>query len=156
MVVEVRELSADPVEHAYREHGEKLWRSLVLFSGDPDIASNAVAEAFAQAIEAGPRIRSIDRWVWRTAFILARAMFQERGRTVAGLPTGSYSVSEASMELALALPRLSPKQRTAVVLYYFADLPVAEVARTMGSTAAACRCSPPQSQNPAPDAFGDR
>ena len=36
------------------------------------------------------------------------------------------------MALRAALPKLSPRARTAVVLHYLADLPVSEVARAMG------------------------
>jgi DNA-directed RNA polymerase specialized sigma24 family protein len=34
-------------EVTYREHGARLWRSVLLYSGDPEVASDAVAEAFA-------------------------------------------------------------------------------------------------------------
>ena len=38
------------LERIYREQGERMWRSLLAFSGDPEISSDAVAEAFAQAL----------------------------------------------------------------------------------------------------------
>jgi DNA-directed RNA polymerase specialized sigma24 family protein len=43
----------NPVERTYRAQAERLWRALVLFCGDQEIASDAVSEAFAQAISRG-------------------------------------------------------------------------------------------------------
>jgi len=125
-----------PIERAYRENGAKLWRAIVLFAGDRDIASEAVSEAFAQALRGETQIESADRWVWRTAFVLARGMLKDRQWT-GSVPELPYTEPEAGFELRLALLRLSPSQRAAVVLFYFADLPTIEVARRMGTSTAA-------------------
>jgi predicted RNA polymerase sigma factor len=37
----------DAVERVWREQGARLWRSLVAFTGDGEVASDAMAEAFA-------------------------------------------------------------------------------------------------------------
>src|SRR5438445_186121 len=50
-----------------------LWRSLVAYSGDREIASDAMAEAFAQAIARGDAIRDPTAWVWKVSFLLVRA-----------------------------------------------------------------------------------
>ena len=42
----------DAVEQTYRTKAERLWRALVLLSSDRELASDAVGEAFAQAIAA--------------------------------------------------------------------------------------------------------
>lgn len=52
-------------EDLYREHGAHLWRSVLLYSGDPEIASDAVAEAFAQAIRRGDEVHNPLAWVTR-------------------------------------------------------------------------------------------
>jgi DNA-directed RNA polymerase specialized sigma24 family protein len=55
-------VATDPdlsVEAVYREHGAHLWRSLLLYTGDRDVASDAVAEAFAQAIRRGDEVRKV-------------------------------------------------------------------------------------------------
>jgi DNA-directed RNA polymerase specialized sigma24 family protein len=52
--VETAETSAPSVaERLYREEGRRLWWALVAYSGDEDVASDAVAEAFAPS--PGPR-----------------------------------------------------------------------------------------------------
>ena len=68
----------DDVERTYKEQSEKLWRSLLLFSGDPEVASDAVAEAFAQVLRRGAAVRDVDRWVWTAAFRIARGELKRR------------------------------------------------------------------------------
>jgi hypothetical protein len=40
-----------------------MWRALLVFAGDAEVASDAVAEAFAQALRRGGEIRDPKRWV---------------------------------------------------------------------------------------------
>jgi hypothetical protein len=50
------------VEAVYRARGTKLWRALLAFTSDPDLASDALAEAFAQVLarrDTGPRSRGV-------------------------------------------------------------------------------------------------
>ena len=42
--------TANAIERVYRQHGDAIWRAVLAFSGDREIASDAVAEAFAQAL----------------------------------------------------------------------------------------------------------
>jgi RNA polymerase sigma-70 factor (ECF subfamily) len=133
----VTEAAGTGLERVYREHGERLWRAVYLFSGDRELASDAVAEAFAQALRRGDEIRAPERWVWRTAFLVARGMLKERGHMVAAVAERGYTMDASMLELLDALRALSPAQRAAVVLHYYADRPVREVATLLGSTPAA-------------------
>lgn len=75
-------VSAEPghsLERLYREDGARLWRALLAFSGDREVASDAVAEAFAQALGRGDAIRQPDRWVWRAAFRIAAGELEAGG-----------------------------------------------------------------------------
>ena len=47
--------STQQLEALYRDDGDRLWRALLVFAGDPEVASDAVAEAFAQALRRGRR-----------------------------------------------------------------------------------------------------
>jgi len=127
------------VEAVYREHGDRLWRAVLAFSGDREIASDAVAEAFAQVLRRGAEVRSPQAWVWRAAFRIAGGMLKERGRTTVFGDEGSYEMAERADELVSALRRLSPKQRASVVLHHYAGYPVKEVASILRSTAPAVR-----------------
>ena len=133
----VTEDAGTGLERVYREHGERLWRAVYLFSGDREVASDAVAEAFAQALRRGDEIRAPERWVWRTAFLVARGMLKERGHMIAVVPERGYETAPPMLELLDALRALSPAQRAAIVLHYYADRSVREVADLMGSTPAA-------------------
>ncbi|TMG41211.1 MAG: hypothetical protein E6H92_00855, partial [Chloroflexi bacterium] len=112
--------SQDAVEALYRTQGERIWRAVMAYTQDPDLASDAVAEAFAQALVRGSAIRSPARWVWRTAFRIAAGMLQERSRSVRLAGTESYLMRDLGGELLTGLARLPAKQRAALVLFYYA------------------------------------
>jgi RNA polymerase sigma-70 factor, ECF subfamily len=128
------------VERLYREQGDRMWRAVLAFASDPDVASDAVAEAFAQALRRGDAVRDPERWVWRTAFRIAGGMLKERRRIGPEQDVGlSYEMDPPARELIDALRGLSPRQRTAVVLHHAAGYPVREVAAILGSTPAAVK-----------------
>ena len=131
--VAVARSSASAIEDLYRADGDRLWRSVCAFAGDPDVASDAVAEAFAQALRRGEQIRDARAWVWRTAFKLAAGDLKRRRTLVHGeLPESAYREAELDGELMVALQQLTDGQRAAIVLHYYADLPVAEISRRTG------------------------
>jgi RNA polymerase sigma-70 factor (ECF subfamily) len=99
------------------------------------VASDAVAEAFAQALRRGDAIRSPDRWVWRTAFRIATGEMGRRREEVQA--NDEYEVAPETTELLGALRRLPAKQRASVVLHYHAGHSLKEVAQIIGSTPSA-------------------
>jgi RNA polymerase sigma-70 factor (ECF subfamily) len=136
----VREVAADatPIERVYREQSGRLWRAVFAYAGDREIANDAVAEAFMQAIRRGPGLRAPERWVWRVAFRVAAGQLKERRRTV-GEADAPYEMGEPVLDVLRALARLSPRQRAAIVLHHYAGYPVREVASILGSTPPAVR-----------------
>lgn len=127
------------LEDVYREHGSRLWRAVLAFTGDPEVANDAVAEAFAQALRRGSAIHSPLAWIWRAAFRIAAGSLKERTPNTGIVAEGRYEAAEPAAELLAALGRLSPKQRAAVVLHHYAGYPVQEVAAILGSTGPAVR-----------------
>jgi RNA polymerase sigma-70 factor, ECF subfamily len=128
------------IESLYRERGDRIWRGLLAFSGDPEVASDAMAEAFAQVLRRGDEIRDPERWIWRAAFRIAAGELRDRRRTVETTKAiGSYEMEEPARDLVVALRALSERQRAAVVLHDAAGFPAREVARIVGSTEAAIR-----------------
>lgn len=71
------------VERLYREQGQKLWWAVLAYAGDREVASDAVAEAFAQVLRRGAAVRSPDKWVWRAAFKIAAGELKRRSQAVA-------------------------------------------------------------------------
>jgi RNA polymerase sigma-70 factor, ECF subfamily len=138
-VVEGEEPSSarEVVERMWREQGPKLFRSLTAFTGDPDLASDAMAETFAQALGRGSDLRHTDRWIWRTAFLIAKGELQQRRRreTAALEDMPAQPMPEPVADIVAAMRTLSPNQRLAAILMLYADLPARDAARVMG-------CSP--------------
>jgi len=124
-------------EELYRAQGSRLLRNLLLYSGDREIANDAVAEAFAQAIRRGEAVRDPLAWVTRAAFRIAAGALKERRRTDYPLAEQTYEMPEPAIELVETLARLSPKQRAAVILHYRDGYTLAEVADIIGSTTSA-------------------
>ena len=125
------------IERTYRQQADRLWRALVLFSGDPEIANDAVSEAFAQAIARGSAIDHLDRWVWRSAFVIARGELKARGRHTHEVPDLPDDVPPETVDLVKALASLSPKQRASIVLHHYAGYSTKETAAIIGSTSGA-------------------
>ena len=128
----------DRVEAAYRQHSAKMWRALLAYSGDPDVASDALAEAFAQALRREGAIRHVERWVWRAAFRIAAGELKSRRRYApeVDLPVDD---DDPIFDLGHALLAVSPRQRASLFLYYYGGYPPGEIARMIGSTQSAVR-----------------
>ncbi|MDP9317972.1 MAG: sigma-70 family RNA polymerase sigma factor [Actinomycetota bacterium] len=123
----------------YRTTGLVLWRAIYAYSGGRrDVADDAVAEAFARAIQHDGAIRRPESWLYRTAFRIAAAELR-RTRHLVQLQDRAHDEPVDVTELLDALRSLSPNQRAAVFLFYQVDLPIREVARLMGTSAAAVK-----------------
>jgi RNA polymerase sigma-70 factor (ECF subfamily) len=131
-------------ESLFRAHYRSLVQSLALISGgDEEAAADAVGDAFLELEENWDKVTSYDNpaaWVRRVALNRLsnqRRSLTRRTRTLLRLqPQTDETPGEArAADLALRheLSRLPLKQRTAVVLFCFADLSVAEVAEPWAS-----------------------
>ena len=103
-------------DRLFREDGPGLWRTMVAFTGGRrDIAEEAVAEAFARALQHAPGIRDPIPWMYRTAFRIARDELKRDARRGPAVDSGSEDPAGTG-ELLRALRQLSPNQRAAIVL----------------------------------------
>jgi RNA polymerase sigma-70 factor (ECF subfamily) len=126
----------EDIERVWRAHRGAIFRALVAWTGDQEVASDAVAEAFAQALGRGDALETPERWIWKAAFRIAAGELADRRRTGAG-PTPaqvSATLPEPIVDLVAALRTLSPNQRTAAVLHFYADLSTKDVAYVLGCT----------------------
>ena len=121
-------------DRLYREAGAGLWRALYAVAGGRrDVAEEALAEAFARAVEHREHIRSPIPWIYRTAFRVARRELElERRRGTATEATVEQEIPIDLEELVRALRSLSPNQRAAIVLRFEGDLDISEIADRMG------------------------
>lgn len=124
------------LERLFRDDGARLWRALFAFCGSGEIADEARAEAFAQAVRRWrqePVPRSTAGWVWTTAFKIARGLLKDAHRQLDGPDQVLITEIPPPVDhLVKALACLSPRQRQAVVLFDYADRPIAEVASSLG------------------------
>ena len=128
------------VEAVYRDDGDRLWRALFAFAGDESVASDAAAEAFAQALRRGPAIRDVRAWVWGSAFQLAKGdLKRQSGVRFGPMPEGTFHDAHPDEQLLAALQRLTQQQRAVIVLHYYVDCPVSEIARRTGINPLAVR-----------------
>jgi len=129
------------LERVYRDVGPKLWRSLYAASGDREVADEALAETFAQALRRGDELRSPEDWVWVAAFRVARGLMKARSthpapsglQLVPGTANDDPPLADDIVRALLALPA---QQRLAVVLHDYADRPMAEVTSALAVTRA--------------------
>jgi RNA polymerase sigma-70 factor (ECF subfamily) len=127
------------VEAVYRSHGGVVWRAVLAMSaGSREVADEATSEAFARLFAYRDGVRDPVAWVFHTAFGVARKELGRQGvMSEEPVPEGVASAGSAlPADLTGLLRPLSPDQRIAVFLHYFADLPVGEVARLSGSPVA--------------------
>jgi RNA polymerase sigma-70 factor (ECF subfamily) len=136
-VQDIRVSETSGLEELYRSQGPRVWRALLAFAGDHDVADDALDEAFVQALARGDELRDPLAWIWRVAFRIAAGELKDRRRAGELLGEGpSYTLPEPLLHVFAALDALSPNQRLAIVLHDYADRPVSEVAATIGASRA--------------------
>jgi RNA polymerase sigma factor (sigma-70 family) len=126
--------SEGDLERLYRADGERLWRSLVLSFGDRELAADAMAEAFAQALHRGRAIRDPQRWVWKAAYRIAAGEKHRGGRVMAWVDDATTEIDESIVDLLRALERLTPKQRDSVILADYAGYSHRAIASVLGTS----------------------
>ena len=128
----------------FRIEYPKLVRSLYLIVHDVEHARDLSQEAFIQLFDRWRRISRYERpqaWVRRVGIRLAvRAVRRERLRPHVERELEAGAVPKPlDLDVLRAVRTLSPSQRAAVVLFYFEDLPVEEVADALGCTEATAK-----------------
>lgn len=126
----------------YAAEFPRLAGALSLYCGDRELAAELAQDAMAQACRHWQRIRHFDSpaaWVHRVGMNLANSAHR---RTLLHRKAPSSSPSSSGtgdpgtvLAVRAAVSRLPQRQKAAVVLRYFVDLPVEEVAALM-------KCSP--------------
>ena len=132
----------EAIESAYRDYGTQLWRGVYAYSGGrSDIADDAVAEAFARALEGTERIRSLLPWLYRVAFRQAAERLRRESSLgpLEDVPEADDTRGETGNTSLDALALLTPPQRAVVFLFYYADLSTADIADATESNRIAVR-----------------
>lgn len=113
-------------------------RTAYLITSDREEASDVAQEAFARAYQRWSSVSGMERpgaWVQRVAANLAIS-WRRRRRFVSDLPIDEdamgASLDDSEVEIVEALQFLTPAQRAVLVLRYYGDQPVKDVARALG------------------------
>ncbi|MDQ1521378.1 MAG: polymerase sigma-70 factor, subfamily [Actinomycetota bacterium] len=116
----------------------RLVSTVGLVTGDIDVASDAVDEACARAWERlrrGKEIDSLVAWVRVVALNVARGRFRRRAterrardRLAAREVAPLASEAAVAIDVQRALAELPRRQREVVVLHYFVDLSIDDIA----------------------------
>ena len=128
------------VEAVYRSVHARLWRALLSYTGDAELASDAEAEAFAQALRRGDAIDDVAAWVWRSAFSIAGGLLASRSRSSGVEPAEGSTPQSGSVAEFLGLRGdLSPQQRACIALRYIGEYTSPEIGGMLGTSAATVR-----------------
>jgi RNA polymerase sigma-70 factor (ECF subfamily) len=132
---------SEEIGDLYRREGARLWRAVFAYAQDPAIASDAVAEAFAQCLGRGEAVRDPRAWVWQAAFRLAGGELKRRGATttLSEVQDVVIPADQAPGELLDALRQLSPNQRATLILRFYAGYGTDEVASILAMARATVR-----------------
>ena|SRR5687767_6230310 len=128
----------------YRREYPRLARAMFAYTGDREVACEVAQEAMARSWSHWARVARFANpaaWTCRVAMNLANSKW--RRRLLARHVAAEGSTNEAAVDIDVgmrlavrqAVAELPRRQRTAVVLRYFVDLSVEDVARLM-------RCRP--------------
>jgi RNA polymerase sigma factor (sigma-70 family) len=125
-------------EDAFRSLAPRLWRAVLLYSGSPDVASDAVSEAFTQAMASRQEIRNPQAWIWTSAFKIAAAELARRADPAepVDIPSPEGVDAASLVDLVRALAQVSEMQRRALILRHYMGFSNVEIARILGSTPA--------------------
>ncbi len=123
-------------------------RSVAVYSGSLELAQDATQEAFARALVRWRVVSGYDRpgaWVRRVALRCVtrhrrRSDSERRARERLAPPAGNeIEQSIASADVARAIATLPRRQRAAVVLRYYEQLDIDEIAAVLGTAPAPAR-----------------
>ncbi len=133
------EVDTEPsLERLFEAEAQRILRALVAYTGDWEIASDAMAEAFSQALASSRELRSPRRWVWSVAFRVAAGELKLKGRKRPMIES-EYEMPEPPLDLIAALAKISPTQRAALILRHYSGYSTREIAEILGSSAATVR-----------------
>lgn len=128
-----RKLITPSLEEVFRRDYPRLVRAAWLISGSREAAEDLVQDVFAGILAAGHLPNDPGHYIHQAVINRVRSWQRrqslERRRATEPPP---MATQPETFELLGFLRTLSPRQRTAIILRYYCDLPLAEVAELMG------------------------
>lgn len=136
-------LTKDDFTAFYACHFPQLMGSLVLYTGDREVAMELAQETMARAFQHWSKVAGMEAppaWLHRVGFNLANSLFRRKlietraaaGRRAAEVVDDHDARTASSVMVREMVARLPKRQKTALVLRYYADMSVSDVAQVMG------------------------
>lgn len=132
----------DDVHEFCRRVRPRLFGTVLLLLGDPQVAEELAQETLARVWINWARLACLDEtarraWAYRVTVNFANSWWRRRmaeRRAIGRLIEGAHVDPDPAdvLTIRMAVGALPTRQRTALVLRYYADLPVDEVASLMG------------------------
>jgi RNA polymerase sigma-70 factor (sigma-E family) len=137
------EIAGSGIEALYRAEARRLVGMLTAYVGDRALAEDLAQEAFVRVHRKWDQIRDPERtvsYLRATAFNLARSSLRRERRPVpfpgASLTAGGAEdgllLREDQREVVTAIRELPSRQRACVILRYYAELGIDDIASTLG------------------------
>jgi len=138
------------VTDLFREHHLALVRMATVMVGDPAMAEDVVQDAFERLHQRWPRLREpVNGLAYVRSSVLNGCRSVHRRTAVArkhasqlaltGAAVGPENAAADRSQLLTAMRSLPPRQREVLVLRYYVDLDVAEIASTLRIAPSAVR-----------------
>lgn len=127
----------DAFDAFYRDSRERLLHQVYAYSGDPDVAKRALADAYVSAAQHWSKVSAEpnpESWVRSRAFT---ASSSRRNRSREPWYQSARRVADDHRALLAALATLSPQDRQLLIAHKLAGLDVDAAARELGITGAA-------------------
>lgn len=140
VVAVTRGEAEQPAEAVFRLHYGPLAGWVRRMTGDEQVAHDIAAEAFVRLLTRWGRVAEPRAYLYTTALNLIRDRWRHAERERAALRRDRPRVEDANTpaatpELRMLVEHLSRRHQQVIVLHYFADLSVDQVARTLGVAA---------------------
>jgi RNA polymerase sigma-70 factor (sigma-E family) len=137
----------DDFEEFARAHTPRLYRTAWLLAGDSHHAEDLVQETLGKLYRSWQRLRHVDNIPAYAHTVLTRTYISQRRRRswaehpTAAIPDRADRQGDPELRLSLqrALAELPPLDRAVLVLRFFEDRSVEQVARDLGKNAGAVR-----------------
>jgi RNA polymerase sigma factor (sigma-70 family) len=130
------------VRQVYDAHYGRLVGWTTRLVGEPDLAHDFATEAFVRLIRDWDSVAEPRAWLYTATANLVRDHWRRRGREAAAYGRVGITAVDAAaagdhdsrLTVRDAVQALPDRLRLAVLLHYFADLPVAQVATQLGKS----------------------
>lgn len=134
-------------ERKYDEYGEMLYRIAYLFVANTSDAEDVLQEVFIKLLYSAPQFKSSDHekaWLIKTTQNHCKNLLKASGRKNTSLDDlqlvpGAEIDVDMRLDVVRQVIALPFKYKSAVILYYYNDYPVAEIAKILNISKSAVK-----------------